>query len=84
MNVQGQILSEIAKYILGAVRKVLPDPPDDVSVVDNFFDLGGDSQSAVELLTVVESAYPVVFPIETLFASGNLADVIRECEQGLG
>lgn len=77
-------MSELAAYILDAVRKVIPDPPDDISVTDNFFDLGGESQSAVELMTVVEAAYPVEFPIEVLFASGRLADVIRECERGLG
>ncbi|GAA4834677.1 phosphopantetheine-binding protein [Kitasatospora terrestris] len=46
---------------------------------DDFFASGGHSFAAVQLMTAVESALPITFPLETLF-SDNLEAVIKECE----
>ncbi|WP_433607218.1 phosphopantetheine-binding protein [Dactylosporangium sp. CA-139114] len=47
---------------------------------DAFFESGGHSFAAVQLLTAVQSALAVEFPLELLF-SGTLRTLIAECTQ---
>jgi acyl carrier protein len=51
----------------------------DDSGLPNFFDAGGDSLSAIELMEKVEEALEIEFPLEALFASGDFAVVLEEC-----
>jgi acyl carrier protein len=51
-----------------------------VTPADNFFDVGGDSLSAVELAEAVECEFGIRFPFEALFTSPSFAAVIAECE----
>ena len=56
-------------------------PVDDSS---NFFDLGGDSLSAIELVTAFEEETGLVFPIELLFLDGTLGAIRQELERESG
>lgn len=46
---------------------------------DNFFASGGHSFAAVQLMTKVETALSIAFPLELLF-EGSLETVVRDCE----
>lgn len=48
----------------------------DVGPGANFFALGGDSLAAVEVATRIEDELGVDFPLEQLFANGEIDDVI--------
>jgi len=48
---------------------------------DDFFELGGNSLLAVELAENLELRLGIAFPIEVLFYSGRLADVIAACQE---
>ncbi|NNN01437.1 MAG: hypothetical protein HKL86_06370 [Acidimicrobiaceae bacterium] len=47
---------------------------------DNFFTGGGDSLLAIELMEAVESELHIQFPLEVLFTSGRLGDLVTSCE----
>ncbi|MEU1476213.1 acyl carrier protein [Streptomyces sp. NPDC001668] len=48
---------------------------------EDFFTLGGTSLSAVELMTRVESSLGIEFPVELLFSSRALSEIVDECER---
>jgi hypothetical protein len=48
---------------------------------DNFFDLGGNSLSAITFMELIESSLNIEFPIQVLFVSNDLAEVTDECER---
>ena len=64
--------------ITSALGEILAVP--DIEADDNFFALGGDSLSAVELMERVEAELGIEFPLQTLFSSGRIGDVVEECE----
>jgi acyl carrier protein len=70
---------DIGAYISEQLTKILA--VDRVSVQDNFFALGGDSLAAVELMESVESEFGIEFPLDVLFASGEVGQVIAECSR---
>lgn len=46
---------------------------------DNFFDLGGNSLSAIRFMELIEATLDIEFPIQLLFVSNDLAEVTDEC-----
>jgi acyl carrier protein len=44
---------------------------------DNFFDLGGDSMSAIQMIKAVEEDTDITFPLEVLFLDGTLGGLKR-------
>ncbi|MCI0690193.1 MAG: phosphopantetheine-binding protein [Sporichthyaceae bacterium] len=48
---------------------------------DDFFALGGDSMSAIRLVSQVESELGVVFPLESLFRDGSFKEIVEALEQ---
>ena len=74
-------MEAISKYIFDAWCRVLF--VETVADGDNFFDSGGDSLSAVEMMEGVESVYNIEFPLEILFSSGRFDDLVSECVRRL-
>jgi acyl carrier protein len=50
----------------------------------NFFSLGGDSMSALEIATLVEDELGVEFPLVELFATGDIDAVAATVAARLG
>ena len=48
---------------------------------DDFFDLGGTSLTAMELIERLERALNYSIPLEALFVEGTLASLTRSCLQ---
>lgn len=46
-----------------------------VTETDNFFDLGGDSLTAIDLLQMVTEMYKVVLAVHVVFDSADLAEL---------
>ncbi|MEW1890331.1 phosphopantetheine-binding protein [Streptomyces sp. NBC_00523] len=46
---------------------------------DDFFALGGNSLSAVQLIDRVEAALSITFPMSALFLDGRLSAVTEAC-----
>ncbi|HET9061518.1 MAG TPA: alpha/beta fold hydrolase, partial [Acidimicrobiales bacterium] len=60
------------QQLLGAER---------ISLEDNFFDIGGDSLAALDLVALIESDFGIELPVVELFDSptvGTLAEVVRQ------
>ncbi len=62
------VLKKAWLTVLG-VGEVQPD--------QNFFDLGGDSLDAIEMLTIYEAESGAEFPLEALFSDGSYAAAER-------
>ena len=63
MSVNTNQRSDIAEQISAMLGRILAKP--DVSPSDDFFDLGGDSLAATELMTAIEARFGVVVdPVE--------------------
>ncbi|MFE4613674.1 phosphopantetheine-binding protein [Streptomyces niveus] len=71
-------VEEIVKAAWCSVLGVEVASPD-----DDFFESGGHSFAAMQLMTKVEAALPISFPLDLLF-DGPLKTVIEECETRLG
>ena len=54
--------------------------PDGAEAPD-FFLAGGTSLTAITLMERIERDLGIEFPLETLFLTGSLADVIEECDR---
>ena len=70
-QVVSQYLTDLWKKILGK----------EVNSTDNFFDLGGNSLTAIEMIMEVQSAYNVELDLETFFEKpyiANLANTVIE------
>lgn len=71
-------MSDIVQTVIeDAWRSILTDAV--CTPNDNFFTLGGDSLSAVELMEKVEGGLGIEFPLDVLFLDGNLNAIIDEC-----
>jgi SagB-type dehydrogenase family enzyme len=57
--------------------------PDDVGIHSNFFECGGDSLLAVQLITRVREAFAVELPVRSLFASPTIAGIAELIENTL-
>lgn len=55
---------------------------EEASPADDFFESGGHSFAAVQMMTQVEAALPIAFPLDLLF-DGRLETVIEECASRL-
>lgn len=68
------VVAEVVRHAWCAVLGV-----DSVAHASNFFDAGGNSLAALELIERIESALNIDFPLEILYRTGEIADVISEC-----
>lgn len=50
----------------------------------DFFDLGGNSLDAADMMTAVEDRLGIVFPIETLFMDGTFGALVEACNAVIG
>ena len=50
---------------------------DRVSPVDNFVDIGGDSVTAIKVVTELERRYGIALPLESLFEARSIAEVVQ-------
>jgi phthiocerol/phenolphthiocerol synthesis type-I polyketide synthase E len=55
---------------------------EDIESDDDFFDLGGDSLSAIDLMAGIRDTFGVELTIGTLFERSTLAELIALIEQG--
>jgi len=69
-------VTEIWNDVLGSDSSSAPADRD-------FFAEGGDSFAVLEFASRVKDDIGVEFPLETIFLSGSLADVIDECRRRL-
>jgi microcystin synthetase protein McyB len=53
---------------------------DGVEVTDNFFESGGDSMRALELMRRVDARLGHAFPLQVLFSHGGFADLVAAVE----
>ncbi|HEV2707131.1 MAG TPA: amino acid adenylation domain-containing protein [Pyrinomonadaceae bacterium] len=67
-------LAEIWAEVLGIER---------VGLNDNFFDIGGHSLMATQLISRVRAAYPVELSVKDLFAAPTLGGMAEMVEEGL-
>ena len=71
-------ISEQEKILVAETEKILN--ADKVSVLDNFFDLGGDSLKAIELISKLESkGYKTT--VKTVFDCENVKELAKQLEQ---
>jgi acyl carrier protein len=66
-----KLVSKIWEAVLGR-KTILPD--------ENFFDVGGHSLLAAQVITRVNAAFPVRIPVRVLFDFPTLGDFTREVE----
>ncbi|MBN2549339.1 MAG: amino acid adenylation domain-containing protein [Anaerolineales bacterium] len=71
--------SQAEKRLANAWTQVLG--INEISVDDNFFDLGGDSLLAVRLVAAIEQAFGFIPPISTVFESPSLAELAGRLER---
>ncbi|WP_437616684.1 amino acid adenylation domain-containing protein [Sorangium sp. So ce834] len=72
---------EMETAIRGVFSEVLGRPEASIDVTRNFFDIGGDSVSAIHVLTRLEARFGVELPIVAVFAHPTvraIADYIRK------
>jgi amino acid adenylation domain-containing protein/non-ribosomal peptide synthase protein (TIGR01720 family) len=76
--------NEIEQKILEIWKDVLALDTDNISITDNFFDLGGHSISAVRLLSKINNIFKKEFPVSILIQIGTVEElaklVIHEAE----
>ncbi len=73
MNI-GRRVTDIWKDVLGLDGST--DPAD-----CDFFAAGGDSFAVIDFATRVKNELGVEIPLEIIFMSGSLAEVVDECER---
>ena len=71
--------TEIEKRLTSIWQEVLE--IDDISIDDNFFDLGGHSLSGMRVLARVRRDFHVDVPIRSLFERPTIADLALEVEK---
>ena len=69
-----EILARIWEDVLGV---------ENVSVFDNFFDLGGHSLMATQLVSRIRNAFQIEIPIRQIFEAANLAELAQIIDQRL-
>ena len=62
-----EAIAEIWQQILGI---------DQVGIHDDFFDLGGHSLSAVQIITTLKKSYAIDIPVKTLFDAPTIAEFV--------
>jgi acyl carrier protein len=56
---------------------------EEISIQDNFFDLGGHSLSAVQVTVKIAQAYNVELSLQAFFQASTLADLATKLEEKL-
>ncbi|NOX38152.1 MAG: amino acid adenylation domain-containing protein [Calditrichaeota bacterium] len=67
-----EILARIWEDVLGV---------DNVGAFDNFFDLGGHSLMATQLVSRIRNAFQIEIPIRQVFEAANLAELAQKIDQ---
>jgi acyl carrier protein len=68
---------EVATTVAAEWQRILNTVDTDPNA--DFFELGGDSLGAADLMTAVEERLGITFPIETLFMDGTLGALVEAC-----
>jgi acyl carrier protein len=74
-------LSEIELLLADIWRDVLT--VEDIACSDNFFDLGGNSLSAIQVISRAQRLFGREIPITSIFDAGTLEDFAREIERSI-
>ncbi|WP_329004054.1 acyl carrier protein [Kribbella sp. NBC_00709] len=53
---------------------------EDVNEMDNFFEAGGDSLTAVELVERLETRLGQPIPVDSLFLDGTFGALLKSCQ----
>ncbi len=77
MTPQNSSTTEVTEALRGYWEEVLE--VDSIADEDNFFSLGGDSLSAVELMEKVESGLEIEFPLDVLLTNGDFSALVAAC-----
>lgn len=51
------------------------------SLSDNFVDLGGDSMTAIRVVSELDERFGITLPLESLFEAESIADLVEAAEQ---
>jgi amino acid adenylation domain-containing protein len=65
-----QLLADLCFQVIGAR----------VELKDNFFEAGGNSLQAMQLVSQIEGTFKLVVPIQVIFEAATLQDIIREVD----
>jgi acyl carrier protein len=74
--------SRVEEVLVGMVAELLQ--LQQVGVNDDFFELGGDSLRAVQLLTHIQGAFQVELSLRSLFGAPTVAGLARQLAQARG
>jgi amino acid adenylation domain-containing protein len=77
----GDVPADVGEVIARFWRELLNVP--DVDPRDDFFEAGGNSLRAVQLLSRIRDSFDVDVPLRTFFDASTFADVQREVESAL-
>jgi acyl carrier protein len=67
-----------AEDVVGLIRKVLG--TGDVEIADNFFDVGGNSLAAIDLIALIKEATGVALPLYDLIRNPTAEGIARLVE----
>ena len=77
------VKSPVEDAVIAEWRQILE--ASDISPMDDFFELGGDSIQAVRLIGVIEERFGVMLPISSIFTSASfprgMSQIITEAQQ---
>lgn len=79
---QAEATDRVRDLVLSSLSEILGQ--DSISPDDNFFAIGGDSLSAVELMERVESELGIDFPLAELFESNSIREFVAVCAGQVG
>jgi acyl carrier protein len=74
--------AEISAVVTEEWRRVLNTANTDPHA--DFFEFGGNSLTAAELMAAVEERTGITFPIEILFMDGTFGELVRACTEAVG
>jgi acyl carrier protein len=65
----------LEETLVAAAAEVLDRRPEDVGVLDNFFDLGGHSLLATRFVSLLNVRHGIEIPLQLVFETANLAEL---------
>jgi acyl carrier protein len=65
----------LEETLVESAAEVLERRPDEIGVLDNFFDLGGHSLLATRFVSLLDVRHGIEIPLQLVFETANLADL---------